>query len=137
MRKTYGYVLPLRRRNAPIQKGRAFLIGDAAGLVEAWTGEGIYYAVCSGQIAAHAIASNAHTQYERRVDAELMPDLLIARQYAALYRWLPRMCYLSELHVPRAWRTLCNVLRGEYQFRHIRRRLGLLGIIGDLLPSYA
>jgi geranylgeranyl reductase family protein len=137
VRKTFGYVLPLRRRNAPIQKGRALLIGDAAGLVEALTGEGIYYAVRSGQIAAHAIATNTYTQYELLVDEELMPDLLIARQYAVLYRLLPRICYLSAIHSPRAWRTLCKVLRGEYQFRGIRRRLGLLGIIGDLMPAYA
>jgi hypothetical protein len=93
--------------------------------------------VRSGQIAAHAIATNTYTQYELLVDEELMPDLLIARQYAMLYRLLPQVCYLSAIHSPRARRTLCKVLRGEYQFRGIRRRLGLLGIIGDLMPAYA
>ncbi len=137
VRKTSGYVLPLRRRNAPIQKGRAMLIGDAAGLVEALTGEGIYYAICSGQIAARAIATNMYTQYETRVEAELMSDLLIARHSAAFYRWLPWMCYMSAVHSPRAWRILCKVLRGEYRIRDVRRRLGLLGIIGDFLPAYA
>lgn len=137
VRKTFGYVLPLRRKSAPIQKDRAMLIGDAAGLVEALTGEGIYYAVRSGQIAAHAIATNTHSHYGARVDDELMTDLLIARHSAAFYRWLPLVCYLAGLYSPRAWRTLCKVLRGEYQFREIHRRLGLLGIIGDLLPAYA
>jgi geranylgeranyl reductase family protein len=137
VRKSFGYVLPLRRKNAPIQKDRAMLIGDAAGLVEALTGEGIYYAVRSGQIAAHAIATNTYTQYERRVGDELMPDLLIARHSAAFYRWLPWVCYMSALHSPRAWGALCKVLRGEYRIRDVRRRLGLLGIIGDLLPAYA
>jgi len=63
--------------------------------------------------------------------------LLIARHTAALYRWLPRVCYLSAIYSPRAWRTLCKVLRGEYRFRDIPRRLGLLGFIGDLFPAYA
>ena len=55
VRKNFGYVLPLRKTGSPISKGRALLIGDAAGLVEAFTGEGIYWAVRSGQLAAQAI----------------------------------------------------------------------------------
>ena len=137
VRKSFGYVLPLRRKDAPIQKGRTLLIGDAAGLVEALTGEGIYYAIRSGQIAAHAIAMNQYAQYQTLVDDELMPDLLIARHYAALYRRLPGVCYFSAIYSPRAWRVLCKILRGEYQIRGIHRRLGLLGVIADLMPSYA
>lgn len=137
VRKTFGYVLPLRRRNSPIQKGRAMLIGDAAGLVEALTGEGIYYAVCSGQIAAQAIATNTHTQYQTRLDDELMSDLLIARHSAAFYRWQPWICYMSAIHSPRAWRLLCKVLRGDYHIRDVHRRLGALSIFWDLLPAYA
>ena len=137
VRKTFGYVLPLRRKDAPIQQGRVLLIGDAAGLVEALTGEGIYYAVRSGQIAAQAITSNAHEQYQARVDDALMPDLLLARRYAALYRSQPGICYLSALHAPNIWTALCQGLRGETQIREARRRLGLLGMIAELLPSYA
>src|SRR5438093_893919 len=44
---SHGYLLPLRRPGAPVQKGRAMLVGDAAGLVEAFTGEGIYWAIRS------------------------------------------------------------------------------------------
>jgi flavin-dependent dehydrogenase len=137
VRKSFGYVLPLRRRNAPIQKGHALLIGDAAGLVEAFTGEGIYYAVRSAQIAAQAIASQVHEQYEARIDTELMPDLLTARRYAALYHHLPLCCYLAPIYSSLVWRTLCEVLRGEYQFRDIGQRLGWLRKFGTLIPAYA
>ena len=137
VRKTFGYILPLRKEHAPIQKGRAMLIGDAAGLVEALTGEGIYYAARSGQIAAQSIIDRSHEQYQTRVDAEIMPDLMSARRYAALYRWSPWMCYLLALYWSPAWRTMCQVLRGEYQFRNVNRRLGLLGMIEKFLPAYA
>jgi geranylgeranyl reductase family protein len=137
LRKTFGSVLPLRRKNAPIQKDRAMLIGDAAGLVEALTGEGIYYAVRSGQICARAILTNAYPDYETQIGQELMPDLLTARQSAAFYRWLPRLCYLCALYWPGAWQILCDVLRGEYRFREVNRHLGLLGWLLDLLPAYA
>ena len=58
VRKNFGYVLPLRKAGSPITYGRAMLIGDAAGLVEAFTGEGIYWAVRSGQLAAQAIGNS-------------------------------------------------------------------------------
>jgi geranylgeranyl reductase family protein len=137
VRNTFGSVLPLRRKDAPIQKGRAMLIGDAAGLVEALTGEGIYYAVRSGQICARAILANAYFDYEAQIGRELMPDLLAARQSAAFYRWLPHLCYLCALYWPGAWQILCNVLRGESRFREVNRHLGLLGWLLDLLPAYA
>ena len=41
-RLTRGHRLPRRRDGMPIQMGRALLIGDAAGLIDFWTGEGIY-----------------------------------------------------------------------------------------------
>ena len=137
VRKTFGYVLPLRRKDAPIQKGRVLLVGDAAGLVEALTGEGIYYAVRSGQLAAQAIVRNAHTDYQKDVDQILMPVLLIARHYAALYRWLPGVCYFLGLHFPTAWAALRMALRGDNEIWEVRRKLGLLTKLIDLLPAYA
>ncbi len=136
VRKSFGYVLPLRKQGAAIQKGRALLVGDAAGLVEALTGEGIYYAVRSGQIAAHAIIGHAHGEYQATIDRELMPDLLIARRWAAVYRRLPRAFYLGPLLSGRVWRAACNVLRGEYQIRGVQRRLGLVGRLAEMLPAY-
>ncbi len=137
VRRSFGSVLPLRRENSPIQKGRVLLVGDAAGLVEALTGEGIYYAVRSGQIAAQSILAGAHAEYQPRIERELMPDLLIARRWAAIYRWLPVLCYLGPRYSPRAWRATRRVLRGEYQIRTVQRRLGLLAALADLLPAYA
>ena len=54
-----GHYLPFRRyRNAP-GKGPILLTGDAAGLVEPITGEGIAFAMQSGQFAADAILQAA------------------------------------------------------------------------------
>jgi geranylgeranyl reductase family protein len=136
VRKSFGYVLPLRKESSPIQRGRVLLVGDAAGLVEAMTGEGIYYAVRSGQIAAQSIISAQHGGYQARIDREIMPDLLIARSWAALYRWAPLLCYAGPVTSARAWRATGRVLRGDYQIRAIHRRLGLLGKLADRLPTY-
>jgi flavin-dependent dehydrogenase len=45
--------------HAYIPQGRVLLAGDAAGLVDPLTGEGIHSAIVSGQAAAAAILSNA------------------------------------------------------------------------------
>jgi flavin-dependent dehydrogenase len=57
-----GGVIPtggrLRRVYRDDERGRALLLGDAAGLCGAATGGGIYPALISGRLAAHAVASH-------------------------------------------------------------------------------
>lgn len=50
-------ITPLRRAAIAATSRRLFLIGDAARVVEPFTGEGIYYALRSGELAAKAIQS--------------------------------------------------------------------------------
>ncbi|MDD1753420.1 MAG: geranylgeranyl reductase family protein [Methanotrichaceae archaeon] len=51
----HGHKAPLGGHKWKISSPRVLLAGDSAGLVDAFTGEGIYYALRSGQIAAHTI----------------------------------------------------------------------------------
>jgi len=57
-----GYYLPFGHYNKNLAKGSVLLVGDAAGLVDPITGEGIAFAMESGQMAAQSIieASRAH-----------------------------------------------------------------------------
>lgn len=79
--KPRGHLLTQRNPHDRIHNGPVLLVGDAAGLVDTLTGEGIYYAIRSGQLAAEAIfdslcAGNIDLgTYERKVDSELMPEL--------------------------------------------------------------
>ena len=82
---TRGHRLPRRKKGAPITKGPVLLVGDAAGMLDYWTGEGIFYAIRSGQIAAPAAVDYLEgktpdmTAYEKvvdDVDDEIMPDLM-------------------------------------------------------------
>ncbi|MFO0480348.1 MAG: geranylgeranyl reductase family protein [bacterium] len=138
--RTVGFVLPLRPVGAPIQKGRALLAGDAAGLVEAFTGEGIHWALRSGQIAAQAIVDHQFSGargelgYEARIDAELMPTLLDARRWAHIYLWMPRACYTLPARSPRFWGAVAKIVRGERDYTDVRRRLGAFGRVADWLP---
>jgi geranylgeranyl reductase family protein len=49
-----GYRLPVCRRDAVLARGRGLVVGDAAGLVDPLTGDGIYGAFVSGPLAAEA-----------------------------------------------------------------------------------
>jgi geranylgeranyl reductase family protein len=54
--QSWRTITPLRRTALPAGHRRLFLVGDAARVVEPFTGEGIYYALHSGELAAAAIA---------------------------------------------------------------------------------
>lgn len=75
---------------------RIFLVGDAAGLVTAILGEGIYHAVRSGQIAASAISSellnneNASNVYSSRLN-KLQKNALSCYRSAYWFYSLPTL----------------------------------------------
>src|SRR5205085_7240417 len=55
VRQLRGHRLPLRRPGDTPVKGRAILVGDAAGLVDPLTGDGMYEAFVSSRLASEAI----------------------------------------------------------------------------------
>ena len=62
-----------------------FLAGDAAGLVDPITREGIYFALRSGELAARAVLSPgaSHARYRECVHDEITADLATAARYKA------------------------------------------------------
>ena len=61
-----GYRLPLRRRNDPLVKGRVALAGDAAGLVDPLSGDGMYEAFVSARLVSEAVLSGDLEPYPSR-----------------------------------------------------------------------
>ena len=55
LRDLRGHRLPMRRLGATPARGRVLLVGDAAGLVDPLSGDGIYEAFVSAELAARAI----------------------------------------------------------------------------------
>jgi len=76
---------PASWRNNRISGARWALVGDAAGLVDPITGEGIYYAFKSAQILAETI--DRPSDYAARIEAEIGRELArAARMYKRFYR---------------------------------------------------
>ena len=131
--------LPVRRKGMAIQSGRCLLLGDAAGLVDPVTGEGIYNAVRSARIAAPVIenylkgSSSNLQEYEATVDKQIMPELKAARALARGFAWFPGLVFTAVEHNDRLWNACCRLLRGEDTYLTLKRRLGPAQVIFDLL----
>jgi geranylgeranyl reductase family protein len=89
----HGYVIPLLPRREGVARGRVLLLGDAAGLAEPVTAEGISHAAHSARLAARALtdgdddADTTVELYRQYVDREILRDLAWARRLARiLYR---------------------------------------------------
>ncbi len=136
-----GHRLPMRVAGSPTYVGRALLAGDAAGMVDSLTGEGIYWAARSGKLAAVSVLELLRgrtadlSYYQQRLDQELMPELTIARRWAAAYRWAPSLCYAGLRYNERVWLTLCQLLRGDLRYQDAARALGPLSWLGLLATS--
>lgn len=79
--RTTGAMIPVYHDGTgPLHRGRALLTGDAACLVDPFLGEGIYYAIQSGQLAARAIvragSNGGDLQwYQAAISTEITPAL--------------------------------------------------------------
>jgi len=77
--KFYAHILPSLTpeslRNMQLCGEGWAMIGDAAGLVDAITGEGLYYALRSAELVAEAILSGAPECYARAARREIVSEL--------------------------------------------------------------
>ena len=69
-----GHRLPMRRLGAPAARGRTLLVGDAAGLVDPLSGDGIDEAWVSARLAADAILEGRPEAYESALGSGSRPS---------------------------------------------------------------
>ena len=113
-----GHRLPMRRAGARLSRGRIALVGDAAGLVDPLTGDGMYEAFLSGRLASEAaldlLAGRAQTlePYGERV-GDTLARLASASWglKVALDRY-PRLAF-AAVSLPPVWSVIEAVTRGD------------------------
>jgi geranylgeranyl diphosphate/geranylgeranyl-bacteriochlorophyllide a reductase len=102
-----------------------FLAGDAAGLVDPITREGIYFALRSGEWAAQAAASAdraSHTRYSERIHDEIGADLARAARYKAGF-FRPRFARLliDALHESAGIRSvMADLVAGRHAYSTLK-----------------
>ncbi|HYU89809.1 MAG TPA: geranylgeranyl reductase family protein [Gemmatimonadales bacterium] len=91
----HGFVIPVRPRAGPLARARMLLVGDAAGLADPVTAEGISLAARSGRLAADAIIASqldpgrACAGYDTAL-RPMLAELRVARTLARLLYEYPR-----------------------------------------------
>lgn len=102
---------------------RCLLVGDAAGLVDPFIGEGIRHALVSARLAAEAITRGDLSGYERAVWQEIGLELATAGLLADLYYRLPGLCFELGVRNPETMHQLVGVLTERVRYKGIGRRL--------------
>ena len=107
-----GHRLPMRRPETRLAKGRGLLVGDAAGMLDPVSGDGIYEALVSARLAAEHILADDIEGYDPTVRARLDP-LANAGWGAkkALDRFPRAVFAIMRLGV--TWRVLEKLMLGE------------------------
>jgi len=125
-----SWPIPVKRGRDRFHQGRILVAGDAAGLTDPLTGEGIYYAVRSGRMAGDACHSvlSGHSSspgiYTEWVNRELMPELLEAERIRALFNTVPLRIHSFVRDSDRAWRAFAKILRGERAYADVPSGFG-------------
>ena len=104
------------------------LAGDAAGLVDPITREGIYFALLSGQWAADTLASSdayAHRRYHEHVADQIVAELSRAAMYKAGF-FKPRFTGLlvdALAESPRVRGVMAGLVAGTQPYKTLKRAL--------------
>jgi flavin-dependent dehydrogenase len=106
------------------------LVGDAAAWVDPLTGEGLYYALRSGDLLAQALANGRPEEYPQRVREEFSSDLQFAVRVARRFfrgRFLGGAVAIRMIQFVQRSPTFRALMRdlfsGAQDYRSLKRRL--------------
>jgi flavin-dependent dehydrogenase len=138
-----AHQVPFRYDNSAIQNSQIILIGDAAGLTDPLTGEGIYYALKSGLIAAESIndyfqgKTSDQPDFEQRINREIMPDLIAVDQLQQLFFRMLKYFHNQINTNERLWNAFVKVLEGEKEYQSFINIFGHFKVLFPLIYSIA
>jgi geranylgeranyl reductase family protein len=121
--EAHGYQIPVSPRSGPMAENGVFLTGDAAGLADPLTAEGISNAIFSGCLAGKAIRKHfdrpdqAADWYHTELSKQLLPELKTAQFAADLFYHQKRIRnLLMEQYGQRGCETLVDIFTGERRY---------------------
>jgi len=107
----HGRRLPIRRTSAA-RRGPVLLVGDAAGLVDPLSGDGIYEALVSARLAAAAILEGRLENYESELQAALGRFAATSWKAKLVLDRHPRTAF-ELARLPPVWRVVAGLLSGD------------------------
>jgi geranylgeranyl reductase family protein len=126
-------LLPVCVEQPIVSRDRAILIGDAAGLADPLTGEGLHNAILSARLGAAAIEkalNNADVlldDYRNALATTIIPQMKIAHVFSKVLTQLPKQLFKVLSKNERVWPACCNMLCGEIDYITIKNKVSSLG----------
>jgi len=135
-----GHRLPTRKIHSAICTEHVLLVGDAAGLIEPMSGEGIYNAIRSAQLAAQSIIAYLNnvkgaslSNYQYLVDKEIMPEIQRAKAFIRIFNLMPFYFFSKLTTSKRLWDATIDLLMGRTSYRKIGETVKPFDFIFDHL----
>ena len=127
-----GHLARCRTQDSPLYRGRVLVAGDAAGLLEPWTREGISFALRSGTMAGRAAAkaaegtsaadvATAMAAYAEEVTATLVPEMQAGRLFLQAFTRHPHLFYASIVLFSWTWDFVVNSISGNLSFAEVTK----------------
>ena len=151
----FGHVLPSLTRHSwqrnRVAGDRWMAVGDAAGLVDPITGEGLYYAMRSGDLASRSILDESHAPeakaqaYRMLLREDFMADLefgslLSGRVYSSSFMFgtVPARMVQFTRRSPRFCALMQDLFAGTQSYLGLKDRIlrGLRGTLGEAVLGF-
>jgi geranylgeranyl reductase family protein len=124
-----GHLTRCRTEDSPLRAGHVIVAGDAAGLLEPWTREGISFALRSGALAGEYAAKAATAGdpvatersldgYAAAINAVLVPDMRAGRVLMSAFSRHPGTFHRG-MSTAKGWGTFVKFCRSERTFAEL------------------
>ncbi|MER7049051.1 MULTISPECIES: geranylgeranyl reductase family protein [Streptomyces] len=131
-----GHLTRCRSDDSPLSRGRVLVCGDAAGLLEPWTREGISFALRSGRLAGEWAVriSEAHDAVDARrqalnyafaIKAGLGVEMGVGRRLLSVFERRPGVVHAAITGLRPAWRAFADITRGSTTLAGLVRTNGV------------
>nr|WP_309235459.1 geranylgeranyl reductase family protein [Streptomyces sp. TRM64462] len=131
-----GHLTRCRSEDSPLSRGRVLVCGDAAGLLEPWTREGISFALRSGRLAGEWAVriAEAHDAVDARrqalnyafaIKAGLGVEMAVGRRMLTVFARRPALLHAAVTGLRPAWRAFTDITRGATTLAGIVRTNGV------------
>ncbi|MFE0916396.1 MULTISPECIES: geranylgeranyl reductase family protein [Streptomyces] len=127
-----GHLTRCRADDSPLSRGRVLVCGDAAGLLEPWTREGISFALRSGRLAGEWAVriAEAHDAVDTRrqalnyafaVKAGLGVEMSVGKRLLTVFERRPGLFHAVLTGFRPAWKAFMDITRGTTTLAEIVR----------------
>ncbi|QKW10580.1 geranylgeranyl reductase family protein [Streptomyces sp. NA04227] len=127
-----GHLTRCRSDDSPLSRGRVLVCGDAAGMLEPWTREGISFALRSGRLAGEWAVRIAEAQdavdarrqalnYAFAVKAGLGVEMGVGSRILKAFERRPGMLHAAITGFRPAWKAFARITRGSTTLAEIVR----------------